>query len=152
MARRIGGGLALLLTLTLLVALAFALLYGVVWALKGQGGFWAEAWRLLFTPPYSPARLSSGLAIALLLVAGLFTPLAWAETRAVRRFARREAELRQQRPLDAVTPYEGDDGEGVAFDGPDGRLLLLRPPQGLGAPVEVVVAAPTPTAAPPEAP
>jgi hypothetical protein len=87
-------------------------------------------------------RTLSGASVALVVVAALLTPLALPETRALRAFARREGELRQERPLDAVLPYAGAEGEGVAFDGPAGRLLLLRPPQGIGPPREVAVAAP----------
>ena len=130
-------GLWLLAGLVLLVALAFAALYGVLRVMHDQGGAWAEAWRLLFTPPYSLARWLAATTVAFLLVGGLLTPLAWLETRSLKAYARREAELHEQRPLDTVTPYEGPEGEGVAFDGADGRLLLLRADAGMGAPREV---------------
>lgn len=144
--------LALLGILAMLVALSLGLLYAILSVTRTWSATLAEAWRLLFTEPYSLARILAGLTIALILVAGLLTPIALLETQSVKRFARREEELRRDRPDDVVTPYEGEEGTGVAFDGPLGRLLLLRPVAGIGRPREVAVPSPPPPAeAPPEA-
>jgi hypothetical protein len=147
------GWLHLALVVLLLAALTLALYAGLdrlAFALRARGGFWGDVWRVAFGPPVAWARVLLILAGAFVALALLLAPIAWAETRAAQRYARREEELRRERPDATVTPYDGPEGEGVAFDGPDGRLLLLRPDRGLGFPREVAL--PATPASPPEAP
>lgn len=134
-----------LLILALLVALPFALAglgYLALRAFRDDSAFVAEAWRILVTFPLNLYKVLVISTLALLLAAGALTPLAWWETRSARAFARAEEELRRERPLDVVTPYAGAEGDGVAFDGLDGRVLLLRPEAGVGAPRVVRFPAP----------
>lgn len=131
--------LAFWVALAALVGLVVAAGYLALDAAKGSGGVAAEAWRILATEPMSLARALDIVAVALVAAPLFLAPIALAETRSLRRYARREEELRRQRPDDVVTPYVGDEGEGVAFDGPAGRLLLLRPERGLGLPREILL-------------
>lgn len=116
--------------------------YGALWALKDLGGVFDYGWTLLVRLPPSFAKTMTAIVIVLVLGAGLASSLTLWETRSARRYARLEEQLRRERPDDAVTPYSGAEGEGVAFDGPAGRLLLLKPAQGVGAPRTVEVPAP----------
>lgn len=133
---------SLFAALAALVALTLWVLSLLFSAAKGSSGPAAEGWRLMFAPPYNLTRVFSGLILALLLVATLLAPVSWLETRALKAFARREEEWRRERPEDVVTPYDGAEGVGVAFDGPMGRRLLLHPAAGLGAPREIVIPPP----------
>lgn len=129
-----------------------ALGYFALWASKGLGGMPAEGWRILVTQPVSLARVFDILAICIVVATLFVVPVALMETRALRAFARLEAQLRADRPGDAVTPYVGEEGEGVAFDGPAGRTLLLRPERGVGAPRVLAFPPSEPAMGPAEAP
>lgn len=134
-----------LLPWALIAALALvvgAVGYGLLWLLKGLGGVFDYGWTLLVRLPPSFAKTMTTIVIVLVLAAGLATPLAWWETRSARRYAQLEEQLRRERPDDVVAPYSGHEGEGVAFDGPAGRLLLLKPAHGVGEPRVVAVPAP----------
>lgn len=124
--------------------------YGLLYWLRDEGGVWAYAWHLLFGTPANLYRSLMGLAGLAILVALLLTPLALAETRSLRAFARMEEEMRQAMPDAAFVPYSGVEGVGVAFDGPEGRILLLRPTVGIGVPQ--VVRIPPPSAGDAERP
>lgn len=84
-----------------------------------------------------PLSATKVFAIAGILFIAAALALAVLEGLAGRRFKLAERELRAVRPEDAVAPYEGPEGDGLLFEGPDGRLLLLRPRSGLGAPQRV---------------
>lgn len=133
--------------LVALVATIGGLGYLILWASKSLGGLPAEAWRILVTQPFSLARLFAILALCLFIATVFVVPISLLETRSLRAYARLEAELRAQRPEDAVTPYHGAEGDGVAFDGPLGRALLLRAERGIGEPR--LVTYPPVTEAPP---
>ncbi|HWH08128.1 MAG TPA: hypothetical protein VNX21_02945, partial [Candidatus Thermoplasmatota archaeon] len=141
----VAGGLGVLVLLS-------AAFYGVLRLMRGQGPFWAEAWRVLFGVPLSLERVLMAAAVVLAIAALLLAPLSLAERRSERAFAARAEELRRERPEDAVTPYAGAEGEGLAFDGPAGRLLLLRGERGLGEPRVVDLPAPGDAAPPAERP
>lgn len=126
--------------LVVLAALGFAF-YGLLAALKAQGGFWHEAWRVFFGTPPTLYRSLMGFGVVAVALCLLLSPLALAETRSLRAFARLEEEFRRAHPDAVMLPYSGEEGEGVVFDGPDGRTILLRPLHGIGQPRLVVVAA-----------
>lgn len=128
-----------------LAALAGAF-YGLLRLLRDAGGFWAEAWRVLFGVPPSLERWLMGAAVVLAAGALLLAPLSLAERRSRQAFEQRADELRHERPHDAVTPYAGVEGEGLAFDGPQGRVLLLAGDRGVGAPRVVDLGGAPPTA------
>lgn len=128
--------------------------YGFLVLMRDQGPFWHEAWRVLFGVPLSLERVLMGAAVVLAAAALLLTPIALAERRSERAFAERADDMRRGRPEDVVTPYRGVEGEGLAFDGPSGRTLLLKGENGVGAPRVVHLPAPPsataePAAAPP---
>ena len=120
--------------------------YVLLRLLRDQGGFWAEAWRVLFGVPPSLERWLMAAAVVLAAGALLVTPLTLVERRSERAFEERADDLRRERPYDAVTPYAGVEGEGLAFDGPQGRVLLLRGDRGVGEPRLVDAGGPAPTA------
>lgn len=138
------GALLLALGLAALGVLAAAY-YGLLRVMRDQGGFWYEAWRLMFGVPLSLERVLMAAAVLLAAGALLVTPVAFVERHSARAFDAQADALRRERPDDAVTPYAGVEGEGLSFDGPQGRLLLLRGEQGVGAP-RVLDAAPPPPA------
>ena len=79
-------------------------------------------------PPKALAFTALGLIV---LVA---FPLAILDGVSSARFRRAERDLRETRPDATVSPYEGPEGRGLAFDAPSARVLLLRPPGGIGRP------------------
>ena len=124
------------------IALLAGAFYAFLKLMRDQGPFWHEAWRVLFGVPLSLERVLMGAAVVLAAAALLLTPLASVERRSERAFLARAEALRRERPDDAVTPYAGAEGEGLSFDGPLGRVLLLRGENGVGEPREVILAAP----------
>lgn len=131
----------------LLVALAYGF-FALLRAMKDQGGFWYEAWRVLFGVPPSLERWLMAAAVVLAAATLFLAPLARAETRSERAFEREVAKVAAERPDDAMTPYAGVEGEGWSFDGPEGRILVLRAPQGVGAPIIVALPAALPLGEP----
>jgi len=140
--------LALWLCLVVLVLGIGGLGYLALYATKGLGGMPAEAWRILVAQPLSLPRVFDILAICIVVATLFLVPIALLETRALRAFARSEAQLRLERPEDVVSPYDGVEGDGVAFDGAMGRTLLLKPERGIGAP-RVIAFPPVETAVSP---
>lgn len=127
-----------------MAALLVALGYGVfafLRAMKDQGGFWSEVWRVLFGVPPSVERWLMAATVVLAVATLFLAPLARTETRSERAFEREVAKVAVERPEDAMTPYAGVEGEGWSFDGPAGRVLVLRAPQGVGEPVVVTLPA-----------
>lgn len=124
------------------VAALGAAFYGLLRLLRHNGGFWGEAWRVLFGVPPSLERWLMAAAVLLAVAALCLTPLALLERRSRKAFDAKAAELRAARPEDVVVPYEGAEGEGLAFDGPQGRLVLLRGRNGVGDPEVVQPATP----------
>lgn len=125
-----------------ILALALGLAYGIVAFLRAAsdwGGFFTDAARVLDTVPASPWRTLIMLAALLPLVAFALTPLVLLERRSRRAYEREAARLRAERPDDAVTPYAGVEGEGLSFDGPTGRVLLLQGDRGVGEPTRLHV-------------
>jgi hypothetical protein len=140
--------LLLVLVVLALVGVGFLTLK---WAQR-YGGVAGEAWRILVTEPWNLDRVISILAVALIPATLVLAPLALAETRAVRAFERAEARIRLMWPAAVVTPYEGEEGTGLAFDTPDLRVLLLRPEAGIGEPRVVNLAPPASHGPEPAAP
>lgn len=127
-------------------SLAFAAGIAVTLGLQrvyDAGGFLKDSLDHAFDPPHTPTKTLFMVAATAIFLA---LPIAIAEWASTSRFRRRERELRETRPADDVNPYEGPEGRGLLFDGPDGRLLLAEPRGGIGAPVEI----PMPPLPPPE--
>lgn len=121
----------------LIAAIAFAAGVFVTILLErvyARGGFLKDTIDSVTRPPITPTKILFYVAAVLILVA---LPLAIAEGWSERRYLRLEREMRATRPADAVTRYEGPDGRGFLFDGPQGRTLLLEPSGGIGAPTVV---------------
>lgn len=129
-----------LVLLAACAALAAAVFYGLratLDAMRPRGGVWNEAWRVLYGAPATTQRTLIALSVLLILLAFAVTPLALVERRSRRAYERKVEEMKAQRPLDVVMAYVGPEGEGVAFDGAEGRVLVLQGAQGVGAPVVV---------------
>ena len=140
--------------LSLFTSLAFAAGIAITIAferLYAADGFLRNSVDSAIRPPITPTKI-------LFVVAAIFVvtsiPLALAEWRSERRFLRVEREMRAARPADAVTHYEGPEGRGSLFDGPDGRTLLLEPRAGVGEPrvVELPPVPPEPVSPEPAPP
>lgn len=94
-----------------------------------------DVYRTMRVVGQNPAKISGYVAVVLILLAALPLSIATGVSNVL--YHRRERDLRESRPDDAVQPYEGPEGIGLEFNGPHGRLLLLRPPGGIGRPRRV---------------
>lgn len=130
MRRGIGLGIALGFALGVLASALVVRAYGA-------GGFVANSWDTFFKPPMSATKVLGAIAAGLVFLA---LPFGIAEWRAERRFRAEERRLRDERPGAEVRDYEGDEGRGLLFADPAGRVLLLRPTGGMGAPRRVELA------------
>lgn len=83
----------------------------------------------LFQSPTKVLALVGALAVLAAV------PLALLEARANRMFRDEEQRLRAERPFDTVAAYDGPDGDGLAFDGPLDRVVLVRARGGMSAPL-----------------
>lgn len=95
------------------------------------GGTWYAVRHGAFTEPPSATKTLGGAAILFVFLA---VPLAVLDGRAKSRFARESKRLRAERPDAVVSDYAGPEGDGLLFDDAAGRVLLLRPVGGFGAP------------------
>lgn len=142
---RQGTRLFLYTTLAFAAGIAVTIAFERAYAAEG---FLRNSLDTVFRPPITPTKMLFAAAVILIATA---VPLAVAEWIAERRFVRKEREMRAARPADAVTAYEGPEGRGFLFDGPDGRMLLLEPAAGIGRP-RVVELPPAPAPPPDPAP
>lgn len=108
--------------------------------LYAADGFLKNSIDAALMPPITPTKILIVVTAAIVLTA---LPLAILEWRSERAYVKIERDMRAARPADAVTRYEGTEGRGYLFDGPDGRALLLEPAGGIGAP-RVVALPPVP--------
>lgn len=125
---RAGTKLFLYTTLAFAAGIALTILFERTYA---SDGFLRNSVDSAIRPPITPTKI---LFVVAALAVFTALPLAIAEWRAERRFVKLERAMRAERPGDAVTSYEGPDGRGYLFDGPNGRTLVLEPAGGVGEP------------------
>lgn len=130
------------------------------WAVAAAAAFWlhqrlyagSEFYRyhvdMAFSDPVAPTKVLMMVGAGLVALA---LPLAIADWRAERRYRRAIRETHRRRFLSTYEPYEGPEGAGVLFTGPEGRLLLLKPLGGFGEARAIELPAP-PTSVPVDAP
>lgn len=99
--------------------------------LKARGGLYRNSIDMAFSEPTTATKVLMMAGGALVLVA---LPLALADWRAERRYKRAVEQMRVRRFLSSYEPYQGQEGSGTLFVGPEGRVLVLRALGGLGAP------------------
>lgn len=124
---------------------ASALVAGLAYLMRLTVDLGVDNYRALVAVGVNAPKALAVTALAIVLL--LAFPLALSDGYSSARFRRAERELREARPDAAVSPYEGPEGRGLAFDSAEGRTLLLRPVGGLGPPRTLVVPLPDPASA-----
>jgi hypothetical protein len=120
--------------ITLFTLAAFAAGVGAtLWLqhLYHAGGFFRDSWDAATRPPIGATKI---LIVITILVVFTALPIGIVEWRSERAFHRAQRELRMTRPADEVSRYDGPEGRGFLFAGPERRLLLLEPVGGMGEP------------------